>query len=294
MGRWARLLPLLLSAAAMAGCTASKVPGLSVERFSAASLPDPADVLVLLPPSYAAQPRKRYPVLYFLHDGYGDARTLLRRGVAQALAGRMADGRLPEFLVVAPGAEGSWFSDFADGSRKYERFLAVDLPREVAARYRVRDQASSRGITGISMGGYGAFKTALKHPGLYGSVSSLSGALIPFDPEDIARYNWFARWTLRRVFGSGPEKNSFAENDVWRILSARHFDRPPFAAALRAGTSDFYGLDGVAAQFGALLTEHGAPATVVLEPGGHDWDYWRSSLLSIARWHGERFEYDSN
>jgi len=266
---------------------------MSVERFSSASLPEPAEVLVLLPPSYGAVPQKRYPVLYFLHDGYGDVQTLLRRGVGASLHERMADGRLPEFLVVAPGAEGSWFSDFADGSRRYERFLAEDLPREVAARYRVRGGASSRGITGISMGGYGAFKIALKHPGLYGSVSSLSGALIPFEPEDLARYNWFARWTLKRVFGRDPEKNSFAENDVWRILGALRFERPPFAAHLRAGTSDFYGLDGVAAQFGTFLTDHGAPATVVLEPGGHDWNYWRSAMLSIARWHGERFEYDS-
>ena len=88
----------------------------------------------------------------------------------------MEDSSLPEFLVVAPGGEGTWFSDFHDGSRRYERFLADDLPREIAGRYRVRDGASARAVTGISMGGYGAFKLALKHPGVYGSVSSLSGA----------------------------------------------------------------------------------------------------------------------
>ncbi|HKA36795.1 MAG TPA: alpha/beta hydrolase-fold protein [Thermoanaerobaculia bacterium] len=292
MRRGFRLLFFLVTAA-IPGCASSPVPGLSVERIRAASLPDPADVLVLLPPSYARQPQKRYPVLYFLHDGYGDAKTLLRRGVAASLHARMEDGSLPEFLVVAPGAEGTWFSDFYDGSRRFERFLAEDLPREIAARYRVLEGAPARAVTGISMGGYGAFKLALKHPGLYGSVSSLSGALIPFEQEDLERYNWFARWTLRRVFGADPRKNSLAENDVWKILGGLRFEKPPFAAHLRAGTSDFYGLDGVAAQFGAYLTDHGAPATVVLEPGGHDWDYWRSAMLSIARWHGKLFEYDS-
>jgi len=204
----------------------------------------------------------------------------------------MADGRLPEFLVVAPSAEGSWFSDFHDGSYRYETFLTRDLPREIARRYRVRPDAASRAVTGISMGGYGAFKLALKHPELYGAVSSLSGALIPFEPEDLARYNWFARWTLKRVFGKDPRVNAFAENDVWRILGGVRFARPPFAAHLRAGTGDFYGLDGVAAQFGTFLTEHGAPATVVLEPGGHDWSYWRRAMIAIAEWHGRRFTYD--
>jgi S-formylglutathione hydrolase FrmB len=284
-------LLLCLSAAA---CVSTRAPGLSFESIPTPNLPGPARVLVLLPPSYQREPARRYPVLYFLHDGYGDVRTLQRRGVAAALFERMADGRLPEFLVVAPGGEGSWFSDFHDGSYRYETFLIQDLPREIAARYRVRSGAASRAITGISMGGYGALKLALKHPDLYGAVSSLSGALIPFEPEDLARYNWFARWTLKRVFGKDPRNNSFEANDVWRILAGLNFRRPPFAAHLRAGAQDDYGLHGVAAQFGAFLTEHGVPATVVLEPGGHDWNYWRRAMLSIAEWHGRMFAYDSN
>src|SRR5262245_16827707 len=150
------------------GCASTGLPGVSMERIAASSLPEPAKVLVLLPPSYSRERERRYPVLYFLHDGYGDARTLATRGVAAALSERMADGRLPEFLVVAPGAEGSWFSDFHDGSYRFERFLTEDLPREIELRYRVRPGQAARGITGISMGGYGAFKLALKHPALYG------------------------------------------------------------------------------------------------------------------------------
>ena len=289
-----RVALLLLLCAPLTSCASSRVPGLSVESFAARSLPEPARVLVLLPPTYQKEAARRYPVLYFLHDGYGDTRTLERRGVAAALFERMADGRLPEFLVVAPGGEGSWFSDFYDESYRYEAFLTEDLPREIARRYRVAPGAASRAITGISMGGYGAFKLALKHPELFGAVSALSGALIPFDPEDLARYNWFARWTLKRVFGKDPSRNTFAENDVWRILAGLRFERPPFAAHLRAGTEDFYGLDGVAAQFGAFLTEHGVPSTVVLERGGHDWGYWRRAMISIAQWHGRMFAYDSN
>ena len=265
------------------------MPGLSVERVRTRSLPEPADVLVLEPPSYSSSPSRRYPVLYFLHDGYGDARTLETEGVAADLRRRMEAGSLAEFLIVAPGESGSWFSDSHDGKRLHERFLAEDLPREIEKRYRVLPGKSARAITGISMGGYGAFKLALKRPDLYGAVSSLSGALIPFEPEDLARYNWFVRWTLKRVFGADPGDNSFAQNDVWRILASRRFEKPPFSAHLRAGTRDIYGLDRVAAQVGTFLTEHGAPSTVVLEPGGHDWAYWRRAMVAIAEWHGKQF-----
>jgi S-formylglutathione hydrolase FrmB len=267
-------------------------PGLSYVTVPTASLPAPPRCLVLEPPSYARSPQRRYPVLLFLHDGYGDVRTLERRGVAADLAARMADGRLPEFLVVAPGARGSWFSDSADGKRRWEEFLTGDLLRDIERRYRVVPGKAGRAITGISMGGFGAMKIAMKHPGLFGSVSSLSGALIPIRISDLPRYGWVTRLTLKRVFGRHPDPRTLAANDVWDILQETRFASPPFTAHLRAGTEDFYGLDGVAAQFAALLNEHGIPTDVVLEPGGHDWDYWRRGLLAIAEWHAKRFSYD--
>jgi S-formylglutathione hydrolase FrmB len=247
---------------------------------------------VLEPPSYRSLPARRYPLLVFLHDGYGDVRTLERRGVAADLAARMADGRLPEFFVVAPGAPASWFSDSADRKRRWEEFLAGDLLRQIESRYRVLPGAASRGITGISMGGFGAVKTALKHPDLFGTVSSLSGALIPIGIEDLRRYSWITRFTLKRVFGSRPDAATLAANDVWEVLRPKRFERPPFAVHLRAGTEDFYGLDRVAAQYGSYLNEHGVPTEIVLEPGGHDWNYWRRGLIAIAGWHAKRFSYD--
>jgi len=265
---------------------------LSFERVATGSLPEPAKVLVLLPPSYGSEPGRRYPVLYFLHDGYGNVDTLESSGVAAQIRARMAAKSLPEFLLVAPGAPGAWFSDSRDGRRRYEEFLTRDLLEEVRKRYRVLGGKRNRAITGISMGGYGAFKLALKHPELFGAVSSLSGALIPMEWDDLPRYNAFARWTMKRVFGSTREDNTLAANDVWVILGKTRFDAPPFAAHLRAGTKDIYGLNGVAAQFGSSLTDHGVPATVVLEPGGHDWDYWRRAMMPLLQWHGRQFSYD--
>lgn len=287
-----RCILVLVFTVAVSGCVSPRVPGLSIESVSTRSLPDPAKVLVLLPPSYEARPGRRYPVLYFLHDGYGNAKTLQSSGVASQIETLMAQGRLPEFLIVAPGAPGSWFSDSYDGVHRYEEFLTGDLIRQIETRYRVLPGKAHRGITGISMGGYGAFKLALKHPDLFGAVSSLSGALIPIQWDDLVRYNWFARWTLKRVFGPTREQNSLASNDVWEILREMNFEKPPFEAHLRAGTEDIYGLDGVAAQFGAFLTEHGVVSTVVLEPGGHEWSYWRRGMIAIARWHGKMFAYD--
>jgi S-formylglutathione hydrolase FrmB len=280
--------------AAAAGRCASRAAGeASFTRVGSPSLPDPVRCLIVPPPSWDRGEKRRYPVLYFLHDGFGNEGTLQRRGVAGELFRRMADGRLPEFFVVAPGAPGSWFSDSHDGSRRWEEFLTGDLIRKIEQRYPVLSDPRARGITGISMGGYGAVKLALRHPGLYGSVSALSGALIPIGWDDLPRYSWIARRTLKRVFGDSREDNSLAANDVWEIILPLRFERPPFSLQLRAGASDVYGLGGVAAQFGTFLCERGLPTTVVIEPGGHDWGYWRQALISIAEWHARQFSYDS-
>jgi len=283
----------MIAAAAATSRLFAAVDGVSVERFSSPSLPGQGRVLVVLPPSYGLDPTRRYPVLYFLHDAWGDERSLETHGVAAEIRRRMADGRLREFLLVAPGARGSWFSDSYDGKNLWEKFLSAELPRQVEARYRAIPAASARGITGISMGGYGAVKLALKHPELYGAVSALSGALIPFGWEDIKRYSFVARWTLKSVFGRSEHENSLAENDVWEILRASRFETSPFPLYLRGGTEDVYGLGRVAAQFAAFSREHGVAASAILEPGGHDWDYWRRAIFPICEWHASRFSYDA-
>jgi S-formylglutathione hydrolase FrmB len=163
----------------------------------------------------------------------------------------------------------------------------------VESRYRALAAKPSRGVTGISMGGYGAVKTGLRHPGLFGSVSALSGALIPFGWEDLKRYGWVARFTLTRVFGGDERDNSLDENDAWNVLWSLCFDEPPFVVHMRGGTEDLYGLGRVAAQYGMLLNERGVPTTVVLEPGTHDWRYWGRAMMDILQWHGARFEYDA-
>jgi len=142
------------------------------------------------------------------------------------------------------------------------------------------------------MGAYAAVKTALKHPDLFGSVSSLSGPLVPISWEDLERYGSRMRSDLRRIFGDSPQDNSLAENDVWELARGR-FEASPFAVRLMAGTEDPYGLAGVAAQFGTFLNDQGISTTVVLSPGEHRWSYWGRALIEVCGWHANRFSYDS-
>ena len=58
---------------------------------------------VYLPPSYAASPAKKYPVLYFLHGLFEDETRWSGRGGTDQIMNRMiADGKIGEFIVAIP------------------------------------------------------------------------------------------------------------------------------------------------------------------------------------------------
>lgn len=244
-------------------------------------------IRVLLPPGYPDE--APYPTVYFLHDFFGGSGVLWREGVAPELVRRMEAGEMPPVLVVAPEGNKGYWSDFHDGSHLYESWLTGELLDTVERRYRVIPGPRGRAITGISMGGYGAVKAALRHPGLYAEAGSLSGALIPWTWERLQDAPFYLRLPLERVFGDAANDNSLADNNIHRLLreaAAGGAELPRLV--LRSGTEDDYDLDDRAATFAALAGELGVPVTLELEPGVHDWDYWRESAVELLVDHARR------
>ena len=100
---------------------------------------------------------------------------------------------------------------------------------------------SRRAIAGLSRGGYGAVKAALRRPDLFSAASSLTGVLVEQRWEDLESAPWIARFTLKRVFGKRIDDNSFARNDVYRMLDQVPAARRP-ALRVRCGSEDAYRL----------------------------------------------------
>src|SRR5207237_1372601 len=55
----------------------------------------------------------------------------------------------------------------------------------IETTYRIRRDRRFRGITGLSMGGYGALHFAFAHPDLFSSVSAQSAALMTSSPGEM-------------------------------------------------------------------------------------------------------------
>ncbi len=188
------------------------------ERVPTRNMPSAVPVVVSTPPTYDSAPGRRYPVLYFLHDGRGDEAVLFRQGLIDALDAMMREGRIPEMLVVCPHSFGTWWVDTWDGTRRMAAFLSDDLVPFVDATYRTRAARGSRLVAGISMGGYGALRWALARPDQFVAAGGLSPAIQQLCFPSVAAMPFFIRPSLEASFGSDPVANVLRKNDLYQML----------------------------------------------------------------------------
>jgi len=135
------------------------------------------DVIVFLPPGYATQKSRRYPVVYALH-GYSIGADQWSREihVPQTIEGAFAQGA-QEMIVVLPDSKtvhnGSMYSSSVT-TGDFEAFISHDVVAYIDQHYRTMANRASRGLAGHSMGGYGATRIGMKHPEVFGSVYIMS------------------------------------------------------------------------------------------------------------------------
>ena len=124
---------------------------------------------------------EHYPTLYFLH-GFGTNHYLFYGGIHDIMDSLVSLGQVDPFIIVRPdGSTSPYLGSFYTNSSLYgdfEDYIIYDLIEHIDNTYRTIDHRLYRGISGHSMGGYGATKLGIKYYDLFGSVSSHSGALV--------------------------------------------------------------------------------------------------------------------
>ncbi len=135
-------------------------------------------VSIYLPPGYNDS-KDRYPVIYFLHGFTGDNNVLAY--MSEILDFAIATNKIRPFIMVLPDEKTTYDGSFYSNSElfgNWEDFTAKDLVNYIDMKFQTLANSESRGITGHSMGGYGALKLAMLYPDIFSSVYALSpGAL---------------------------------------------------------------------------------------------------------------------
>lgn len=229
--------------------------------------------LSLLIPEGAPRGVTGHPTLFLLHGLSDDDSMWVRQTSIERYAAERG------LAVVMPQVHRSYYSDEVHGG-DYWAFLSDELPRLLSHAFRLTSDPAERFVAGLSMGGYGAMKWALRKPGAFGAAASLSGALglaqrTVGGPGTLDPRLWDAIFDSRSIVGT--------DDDVVALLRARARGGdtiPPLYVC--CGTEDALFPENQA--FIAAAAEEGVPLEVSLGPGAHEWAYWDARIREVVDW----------
>lgn len=242
-----------------------------------------------LPPSYEDSSRD-YPVLFFLHGANENERRWSTRGLTDIALDRMiADDEIGEFIVAIPFAENSFYTNSISGEL-WEDMILVEFIPMIERENRAMGTREGRAISGISMGGYGALKLAMRRPDLFNAVSAHSAMLID-DFEAVSvnpRAEQLFSLLFDRIFGISETMEVWDANNPLR-MAAEYDTIGDLAIYFDCGTEDEYGFYAGAERLDQILTDRGIEHEFHLYPGTHGWDYAREHTPASLAFHWEHF-----
>lgn len=144
-------------------------------QLTSAALPGPTNVRILLPAGYSSADPTRYPVLYLLHGTSGSNTDWTTSGNAESVtAGLPLIVVMPDIALKASG--GGWCTNWPNGLYKWETYHIDQLLPWVDSNLRTIPGRATRAIAGLSQGGFCSTSYGARHPDLFGTVLSFSGA----------------------------------------------------------------------------------------------------------------------
>jgi len=231
---------------------------------------------VILPEASGMDASSRpYQTLYLLHGLSDDDSIWTRRTSIERYASKY------HLAVIMPRVDLSFYTDMAEGER-YWTFISEELPRICKSYFPLSAKREDTFVAGLSMGGYGAFKLALRKPEQFGAAASLSGALnVGKNIDEVLGKDERAIKFVKRVFG--PEGAKGTDNDLLALLAqaASHKDSLPKLYQC-CGTEDFLYQDNLV--FRSACEKSGIPLRYEEGPGAHDWAYWDARIQDVLDW----------
>ncbi|MBP5159384.1 MAG: alpha/beta hydrolase fold domain-containing protein [Lachnospiraceae bacterium] len=229
-------------------------------------------------PNYDRPPK----TLFLLHGYTGSSADWICGSDAMMISRRY------NLAIVMPSGENSFYIDRKTTGHAYETYISSDLPSYVSKSLGLSLEKNDIFIGGLSMGGYGALRLALKNPETYGAAFGLSSALITEDIKKLANgEKSFAEELANReyyeeIFGDlkNLDQSDKDPGFLVRRNKTEHVANPPLYMA--CGTED--PLLENNRVFAKYLRAEEVDITYVEEPGIHEWDFWTRQLEPAVVW----------
>lgn len=218
---------------------------------------------------------EKYPVLYLLHGLSDDHTIWQRRTSIERYVAPLG------IAVIMPAVHRSFYTDMANGYR-YWTYISEEVPSIARQFFPISNLRKDNFVAGLSMGGYGAFKMALRNPNKFAAAASLSGAVdiaarVEEVPEDETMFEDF-----KLIYGDLKDVRD-SDNDLLYLvkeLQSLNVDLPRLYQC--CGTEDFLYQDNI--RFRDFCKEQGIELTYEEEPGEHEWGYWDKKIQRVLEW----------
>jgi enterochelin esterase family protein len=223
--------------------------------YSSKSLGRLRHLAVCTPPGYHERADERYPMLVLQHGSGDNESTWTVHGKAHWILDNLiaVERAVPMVVVMMDGhaaAPGGNPAERQQNTSNFQRDLIEDVLPFIEKNYRIKTDAGSRAIAGLSMGGGQALTIGLNHADRFAWVAGFSSAT-PSDESAAAAL-------------ADPQ----ATNQKLKLLW------------IACGRDDF--LIRRNEEFIARLKEKGVRHEWNLTDGDHSWPVWRRYLADLA------------
>lgn len=221
---------------------------------------------------FEAKAEAGFPVLYLFHGLHDNQSAWTSKSSIE----RYATNR--GLAVVMPAVHRSFYSNMKHGYN-YWTFVSEEVPTIAKSILPLSNERANTFVAGLSMGGYGAFKMALKKPEDFAAAASLSGALDLQEAEQL-KEEYLPEW--HDIFGS-PEEFEGSENDLMSALDSFakiEAEKPKLYQC--CGTEDYLYQSNIS--FLNRARELGVEIDYEEGPGDHEWGYWDKQIQRVLDW----------
>ena len=242
----------------------TNVPSPAPRRGEANAVP----ITYYLPKNYDANRAERYPLLIQLHGGGGSNKDMenfralsVGGGMGGLLDQAIENGLVAPMVSVMPSGGRAFYINFRDGSQKWEDFVMKDLLPYMRKNFNVVQGREGTFITGISMGGMGSLRMAVKYPEVFQAVASLEPAIEPAlaydditprdkigrpdgNPEAVRDRILLTRiYGDQRIYGDPIDKDYWAANNPATIIKKDPSRLLGLGIYLEVGDQDLFYID---------------------------------------------------
>jgi enterochelin esterase-like enzyme len=238
---------------------------------------------VYLPPNFDNSDQS-YPVVYLLNGFTGDETNWVRKGLVGDTVNELIRGnKIVPMVIIMPDGDDRLYMNKADNSYPYEDMFIKELMPFVEKKYRIKSEKKYRSISGLSMGGAGSLRLALKYHEVFGACAAFSSAILAdFQIKIVPQENfdnYFARIDPLLIGKEAEDRLTDSYND-YSVIHLVNKKDPELLKSVNiyfdCGDDDFLAIGN--SQLHIDLLRKKIPHEYRVRDGAHTWNFWIDSL----------------